>query len=498
MNKLKTLFSNPLLWLILAVALGVFLRLEQYMQNRAMWIDEVMLAKNIIGKTYVELTGPLEHEQCAPIGFLFTERLFVTWAGTSEYVLRLFPLLCGIASIFVFMAICHDMVSPAAVAVGVLLFSVSGQLIYYASEVKQYGSDVFIGLYLLWLAMPLLKGQWTMPRMLLTAISGFFLVFFSHSAVFVLAGISAGFLISIIENRQKKSFFGWLLFCVIWGVGFVVHYVFFLSRYKTSDSVIQFWTQMNAFAPVNFYTPKGLLWFPAKFLEVLANPCGFWKQSIILPPFLIGVFFMWKRYKPIVAMTAGMIFFLSVASAMQKFPFSQRLILFLVPFVLLYIVLGTDYLIKISWNCHRLLTVVVLFWIVYPSAALAMSFPVGREEITPLLKHLERNARQGESLYVYRGGWVAFDYYKDRYDLDKLQNITLGQFPITQKDILETVLKYKALRKKTWFLFSHTNLEQREMFLVYLNQYGQCIQDVQETGASLYLYDFPESAEAVK
>ena len=115
-----------------------------------------------------------------------------------------------------------------------------------------------------------------------------------------------------------------------------------------------------------------------------------------------------------------------------------------------------------------------------------------------MLKHLERNARQGELLYVHRGGWFAFDYYKDRYDLDKLQNITRGQSPITQKDILEVVLKFKTARGKTWVLFSHADTAQQRIFLLYLNQFGRCVEEVQATGASLYLYDFSESTEVVK
>ena len=93
--------TKHLLWGI--VGFGITLRIVQYFHNRSLWLDEAMLGLNIINRSFAQLLMPLDYNQvCAPIGFLLTEKLFVELFGPSEYALRLFPFLCGLISLFLF------------------------------------------------------------------------------------------------------------------------------------------------------------------------------------------------------------------------------------------------------------------------------------------------------------------------------------------------------------------------------------------------------------
>ncbi len=84
------------------VALGIILRLRQYLANRSLWLDEAMLALNIIHKDFGELVGKLDYEQGAPLGFILLEKLAATLIGDGERALRLLPLLAGCASLVLF------------------------------------------------------------------------------------------------------------------------------------------------------------------------------------------------------------------------------------------------------------------------------------------------------------------------------------------------------------------------------------------------------------
>jgi uncharacterized membrane protein len=130
--------------------LGVALRVRAYLANRSLWFDEALSALNIVNRRFAELLQPLDYEQAAPFGFLFAERLVVNLIGTSEYALRLFPLLCGIASVFIFWQLARQLLSRVGIVVGLVIFSVSDQLIYYSSEVKPYSTDVAVALLLFW------------------------------------------------------------------------------------------------------------------------------------------------------------------------------------------------------------------------------------------------------------------------------------------------------------------------------------------------------------
>ena len=72
------------------------------LHNRSLWADEAVLALNIVNRSYWELLQPLDYEQGAPVGFLLVEKLAIGVFGNNEYALRLFPLLSGIISLFLF------------------------------------------------------------------------------------------------------------------------------------------------------------------------------------------------------------------------------------------------------------------------------------------------------------------------------------------------------------------------------------------------------------
>src|ERR1700730_3212051 len=58
------------------VLVGAGLRIWQYLANTGLWLDEVLLASNILHRsTWDLLTVPLAYTQVAPKGFLLLEKL---------------------------------------------------------------------------------------------------------------------------------------------------------------------------------------------------------------------------------------------------------------------------------------------------------------------------------------------------------------------------------------------------------------------------------------
>ena len=83
------------------------------------------------------------------------QRASVQLFGPNEYALRLFPLLCGLASLFLFYYLAKKCLNRKAVPIAIALFAILLPLIYYSSEAKQYSSDVAVALCLLAVAAPL-------------------------------------------------------------------------------------------------------------------------------------------------------------------------------------------------------------------------------------------------------------------------------------------------------------------------------------------------------
>src|SRR5688572_28999727 len=81
---------------------GFLLRLRQYLMGRSLWLDEAMLALNIVNRNLGDLFKPLDYDQGASIGFMLVEKTFGLIFGRNEFSLRLFPFLVGLVSLWLF------------------------------------------------------------------------------------------------------------------------------------------------------------------------------------------------------------------------------------------------------------------------------------------------------------------------------------------------------------------------------------------------------------
>src|SRR5258706_4697456 len=81
------------------VAIGVAIRVIVFTHNRSLFLDEAMLANNIVQRDAVGLLKPLADAQAAPVGFLMIEKTIVSTFGVSERALRSLPLIGGAASL---------------------------------------------------------------------------------------------------------------------------------------------------------------------------------------------------------------------------------------------------------------------------------------------------------------------------------------------------------------------------------------------------------------
>lgn len=186
--------------------LGLLARLLRYAQGLPFWSDESFLATNFLGRGFLDLAKPLDNGQVAPLPFLWVERAAVLGLGFSEWSLRLFPLLCGLASVLLFAAVARRAVgSGAAWAAAVGIFAVSVHPIRHAAEVKPYASDVLAALLLLAPAIAWLERRdgsrrlWLLLGLLPPCIA------FSNPAVFAAGGILIGLAVPVWRTGRAKE-----------------------------------------------------------------------------------------------------------------------------------------------------------------------------------------------------------------------------------------------------------------------------------------------------
>ena len=137
-KKSRSAFSWERFTVGVILLLGLLMRLKQYLIGRSLWLDEAMLALNIVNRDFVGLFQPLDYDQGAPVGFLLVEKTLNVLFGDHEFVLRFFPFIAGLAALGLFYVLLRQTTSGIGLWTGLALFATGSELIYYSSEMKQY------------------------------------------------------------------------------------------------------------------------------------------------------------------------------------------------------------------------------------------------------------------------------------------------------------------------------------------------------------------------
>jgi hypothetical protein len=493
------------------IAAGVILRLWQYLANSSLWIDEAALARNIIERPFSELFGSLHYAQVAPPLFLAVERGAITVFGTSEYALRLFPLLSGIVALVLFWAVAWRTIPgwPAVFAVG--LFALAIPFVYSASQVKQYSSDAAVSLSLLLAALTLRAGNARDGFIVLVAAAGAILVWMSQTALFVIAGITIAF-VSLLRREPSSAQLRLLAPCCIWLISGVLAGLHGLGTVTAADR-----EYFRAFWHVGFlpFPPAGMrdvLWLPEQFVWVfgsfgtgLGQLQGGLKYRWSYAFTAVMVYGWWRlwRTRRDAALLLGLPVLATLgASALGLYPFTARLVAFLIPSLLICVAAGAGQLVeRLSGRLGLGVPVVLAILGGSPLYAIATALPPSRiQDLKPALVHLAQQRRDADAIYVYSGAALSYRYYAGRLALPE-DRVHYGTCAIgNPRDYLKQLDRLRG-EARVWVVMTHEQqLGEREFILGYLNQLGRQLDVVDIPSernhpterASVHLYDLSE------
>jgi hypothetical protein len=480
-------FKVQLCWLVIGI--GVAVRCWHYLSNRSLWVDEAMLTLNITEKTFVQLLHPLDRGQAAPVGFLLVEKLAVLMLGNSEFSLRLFPLLCGVASVFLFYALGRRCLTPAATLVGLVLFVFARPLIYYSSEVKQYAGDVTVALLLYLIALPFLTWQrLTVWYAAFFGVVGVLGLVFSHPAVFVLAGIGTALAVSYLAARDWRRLGLLSVAGALWGLSFLVAYIVVLRPLSNDEFFLHAW--QGSFLPLLPRSVSDLMRWIEVFYSLFSGAMGL-PVPLAAIAFWVGGYVLFMEKKPLFFLLLSPLFFALLASGLQKYPFSGRLILFLAPAFFLIIAVGVAHIWEVTRQRGAMIgvTFAVVFFAFTARQGLQ---PYWHEEIKPLLSYFATHRQAGDVLYVYYGAADALQYYQDRYGLADGDYVVGVPARYDWNRYRDDLMQLRG-HKRVWVLFSHVHrssgVDEEELLLYFLDSLGVRLDGQKAAGASIYLYD---------
>ncbi len=234
------------------VVLGTIIRLVVYLMRFPLWVDECMLAENYLDRGFFDFLKPLDNHQVAPIGFLWIELAIVKLLGFSEWSLRLFPLLCGIASLFVFRHVASRLLAgiPLVLAVGSL--AVAKASIGLSADAKPYASDLFVAVALLALTVEWLRQPertvwlWLLAGAVPAALA------LSFPSVFVAGAVSAGLALPVWRRRSLLTWTAFAAYNLTLGLAFLGLYFASTGAQSAThqEFMIAYWSQFDAFPPI--------------------------------------------------------------------------------------------------------------------------------------------------------------------------------------------------------------------------------------------------------
>ncbi len=332
-------------WIVVFLAVGVAVRLVRYLLRFPLSGDEAMLAMNLLDRDYAGLVQPLDFHQIAPPLFLWMELTAVKLLGFHEWSLRLFPLLCGVASLFVFHRLARLLLRGTALVLAVGIFAATYSGLRYAAEVKPYGVDLLVSTLLLLLAVR----WWRQPddtRWLwaLTAAAPLALGL-SYPAVFVAGGVSLAVAAVLSGTRSRRGWWVWAAYNLVLAGSFLAWYRLAVGGQAGAELEVMTHDWAGAFPPRD--SLLGLLaWLVSVHAgPLLAVPVGGNDFGSIGTTLLclvaVGVLIRRARYRLLVLCSAPFVLNL-VAAAMRRFPYGghMRLAMHLIPLVSILAAIG--------------------------------------------------------------------------------------------------------------------------------------------------------------
>lgn len=418
--------------------LGVVIRLFHFFYNRSLWMDEVYLSASLIKYSYLDLIkGPLLYQQKAPMGFLLAVKLMVDLFGNSEFSLRLIPLFSGLISMFIFIPVSRYFLSRRAsiIAVGILCFSPA--LVYHSVEIKQYSTELLSAILCFYLFIRFERTR-QLKALLLWGVLGALILWFSYSAVFILAGIALGSSLDYLLSKNWRLFFTRIIPYFLWFISFLINYLLLTHKHAESEWIAYWFRSYNNFMPFPPTSLDDLKWFAVNLYRMMDYPLGLlWnfnemkyaktlnvllKMPILPIGLIIAGIYTFAKGKNIKSFILCFPIILTlIGSGLELYPLTERFWVFISPVFIIILAKGFD----LAFLRSKLRTLFYFFaiflmlgpiiqsavYIVKPDKFYVHKKSFQREALT----YINSRYKTGDIVYVYWNNLPGYRIYEEMY-----------------------------------------------------------------------------------
>jgi 4-amino-4-deoxy-L-arabinose transferase-like glycosyltransferase len=473
------------LTLLLLFGLAAFFRVYG-LGGRDLWTDEAWVALAALKDTP---QAALAAGQSTPPLYMLTVWSLVQVAGSGEAVLRSLSLFFGLGTLILFWPLARALASRSASLLGLALVAFSPIMVYYAKELKQYSGDAFFAVLIFFLVerLRVRESRWIWLALGLAGTLG---LSFSHTQVFILPVAWAALWFILPSGRKLKV----ALLGGVWAMAFAAGYFLFL-RGQVDPELLAYWAQDFP----DFSGPAAFLgWLGAAFSRYFGYFFGEWGLFWGLPLLLAGIWVLIRQGCSRTCLYLGGPLLLALGAAtLHRYPFmahygGNRLMLFSAPLLYLVAAVGLMFVLTRLWEKRqRVLALAftgVLLLALNPLEVIKENvYPRNnREEIQPLVAHLQSRLQPRDWVYVYHFAVFPFKYYFQGPG----ERICWGK-SCGEKDLVVSAAESKQPRR-LWLIASHfpTLTEMREFAGELLGSQWRETACLSRTSAALFCFEW--------
>lgn len=435
--------NNFNLLIILLLVFGILLRLKGFLYNPSFWHDECALGWNIKALGYGELFGTLKFLQMAPPFCLIFTKAVTQIVGFSDFSLRIIPFIASFLSLFSFYFLAKTFLNKkSSLFLAVFLFCINYELINYAYELKFYGVDVLLTILSIIFFVKVDFEKYTLKKLFIYGSIMSLCPWFSFVSVFTIAG---GFVYlffkDIKKHWQKKIMF----FIPTLFSGIVILIVMF-EKNKNFGGMANYWSN-------SFLTSDNFFVLIRNALDYYFYPASAVLFALI---FIVwGIILLYKKKGRVVNLLVFPVVFCFIFSILKIYPFADRLILFLLPVFIIFVVAPIEIIGK-KRIIQSVFIVFANFLLFFPQVTNLYDYISNQnlergENPREAMKILAENIKPQDKIVINRASDTEFAYYSLFYNL-KNEMIRDNVTGLGKEEYLKFLNNLK--KGKYWFFLS--------------------------------------------
>lgn len=446
MTREKTILG----WILgLIFVLTVGLRILAFSYRDSYEGDECRLLSAYLDKSWIQMFFNIGDAQSAPPLFIIFERFWGCIWGFGERSLKWIPLIASIASIFLFYKISTEIFTKKySIIIANFLFAINIELIYFSSIIKQYSTDVFIGLLCTIILSKIDITQLSTKKIIWLSLFLITLPFISLPSLFF---IGAFLFLNLINNFRNKHFYYRLAGTILpFLTVLIFYYLFNLAPSKISlDSAFpNYWDDGLVGLSFSKFVKMQIITFS---YFIYPNICSIFAFTLIY----FGMYYTYKQGNNIARFLIFTIVFGILASILKLYPFAARVALYTIPFLIIFC---TKPLEQFTFKNWKLYIFIICFILTFGKYNISFAKELVSESTyinySPkvLMKTLAQHFNPKTDIILCNGASDAsYLFYSSFYKFSSPQVYELPLYGAIEDSEIKSALNELPSNKNYWF-----------------------------------------------